>query len=92
MRAEFTNIYQLAHRKFKEESAAQPILIERHREILNSLIKESEKFHLLLGREIDVAILGSELYLIGRAIEELIGIVTPSDVLDHLFANFCIGK
>ena len=27
-----------------------------------------------------------------RSLEDLVGEVTPDDVLDHVFSSFCIGK
>ena len=36
--------------------------------------------------------LSSELNIIGDCISELIGIVSPDDVLHNIFNNFCIGK
>jgi len=40
----------------------------------------------------DMAILDSELQIIGESISELIGVVNPESVLQHIFKNFCIGK
>jgi tRNA modification GTPase len=39
-----------------------------------------------------VAILSSEVNIFSHYLSELIGVVSPDDVLNSIFANFCIGK
>jgi tRNA modification GTPase len=45
-----------------------------------------------LQNQSDMAILSHELNTLGHCLQELLGIVSPDEVLDHIFANFCIGK
>ena len=40
----------------------------------------------------DVAVMASEINLIGEDISEIIGVVNPDTVLKDIFMNFCIGK
>ena len=40
----------------------------------------------------DMAVISSELNGLGNSISELVGIVSPDDVLNDIFSNFCIGK
>jgi tRNA modification GTPase len=42
--------------------------------------------------ESDVAVLSSELNNLGHCFSELIGIVSPDDILNSIFSSFCIGK
>ncbi|MEI8346107.1 MAG: GTPase [Pseudomonadota bacterium] len=77
--------------KYDEMTKEMPLLIERHRGIINNLHEEFFKFKSLIGKE-EMAIVANELQRISYKIDELAGITTPEDVLDGLFKNFCIGK
>jgi tRNA modification GTPase len=46
----------------------------------------------LSKNEPDIAILSSELNTLVHCISELVGIVSPDQVLSSIFSNFCIGK
>ena len=85
-------IKNLLSNKFKELTSNSPILLERHRACINKIYFKS----LVVSSEIkeigDVAILSSEINLLANSLIELIGIVSPDDVLNSIFANFCIGK
>ena len=78
--------------KFKELSSNNPILLDRHRTCINKIYLKT----IALGRDFnnidDVAILSSEVNLLGNDLSELVGIVSPDEVLNSIFANFCIGK
>ena len=69
-----------------------PILIDRHQEVINKLYLDLCNFKQLCSIESDISIISSELNSIGHCISELIGIVSPDDVLHNIFNNFCIGK
>lgn len=78
--------------KFKDLTANSPILLDRHRACINTLyLKKSEFANKINGID-DVAILSSEVNIFSNYLSELIGIVSPDDVLNSIFSNFCIGK
>ena len=39
-----------------------------------------------------IGILSSLSNRLGSSLDQLVGIVSPQEVLDHIFTNFCIGK
>ena len=78
--------------KFNKLTANNPILLERHRDVINKIHLESINFSNNIKGIDDVAILSSELNILGHSLTELIGIVSPDDVLNSIFSNFCIGK
>ncbi len=78
--------------KFKELTANSPILLDRHRACINTLyLKKSEFVNKIKGID-DIAILSSEVNIFSNYLSELIGILSPDDVLNSIFSNFCIGK
>jgi tRNA modification GTPase len=80
------------NKKYLEETSQFPILLDRHKcSILqaNSLLLSYQQ---LTAQESDLAILSQELNSLGHCISELIGIVSPEQVLNSIFSNFCIGK
>lgn len=78
--------------KFEKMTANNPILLERHRTVINKIYSKSVDFSNNINGLDDVAILSSEVNILGHSLTELIGIVSPDDVLNSIFANFCIGK
>lgn len=85
-------LYPLISRKFNTLSSTQPLYIERHRIVINNIYFIVNKFNSLCEAESDFAIISSELNTIGQSLSELIGIVSPEQVLGNIFSNFCIGK
>ncbi len=76
--------------KYSTLLANDPLLIDRQCQILRELVSESRGIRGLLDG--DVAILSAEVNRLGQKLSELIGIVSPDDVLHNIFNNFCIGK
>lgn len=85
-------VKQILADKFRKETANSPILLERHRTCLNKLYLKSLDLSSKIDGIDDVAILSSEVNIFSNYLSELIGIVSPDDVLNSIFANFCIGK
>jgi len=64
----------------------------RHRGALERALTEVEAFHAARGNGVDAAAAATHLRAAVGALDDLIGVVTPDDVLDRVFASFCVGK
>ncbi len=64
----------------------------RHRDALERALGEVEAFHAARESGVDAAAAATHLRAAVGALDDLIGVVTPDDVLDRVFATFCIGK
>ena len=64
----------------------------RHRSALERALAEVEAFHSARDSGVDAAAAATHLRAAVGALENLIGVVTPDDVLDRVFASFCVGK
>lgn len=70
-----------------------PILIERHNKTIKKIYEKFIAYEALAkNQDEDISIIASELNIVGHCISELIGIVSPDNVLHNIFDNFCIGK
>jgi tRNA modification GTPase len=65
---------------------------ERHRLSLETAWREIGEFGAARGSAIDAAVAATHLRSAVSALDDVIGIVTPDDVLDRVFATFCVGK
>ncbi len=74
------------------QGAAEPAVLtrERHRVAVSQAIGALER--VACGRHDQAELLAEDLRLAVRALERLLGRVDIEDVLDQLFAGFCIGK
>jgi tRNA modification GTPase len=71
----------------------EPIVTrERHRAALVEALHELEEFHAARARGVDAAATATHLVAAVGALDDLIGVVTPDDVLDRVFGSFCVGK
>jgi tRNA modification GTPase len=78
--------------KFKFFTQGDPILLDRHRISINKMHLKKRELSYKINDISDAAILSSEVNIFANYLSELIGIVSPDDVLNSIFSNFCIGK
>jgi tRNA modification GTPase len=64
----------------------------RHRLALERALAEVEAFHGARASGVEAAAAATHLRAAVGALDDLIGIVTPDDVLERVFASFCVGK
>jgi len=64
----------------------------RHRGALECALAEVDAFHAARGSGVDAAAAATHLRAAVGTLDDLIGVVTPDDVLDRVFATFCVGK
>ena len=64
----------------------------RHRAALARALAELDAFWDARARGVDAAATATHLRAAVLALDDLIGAVTPEDVLDRVFAAFCVGK
>lgn len=79
-------------RKYDELTKNDPMLIERHKLLILQCFKQVLSLKEFIKYERDIAIISHKIEEIAHSTEELIGLVTPDDVLNNIFSNFCIGK
>lgn len=64
----------------------------RHRAALERALTEVGAFHDARASGVDAAAAATHLRAAVGALDDLIGVVTPEDVLDRVFSSFCVGK
>jgi tRNA modification GTPase len=64
----------------------------RHRTALERALGEVEAFQTARTQGVDAVAAATHLRAGVGALDELIGAVTPDDVLERVFATFCVGK
>ena len=85
-------LFQSVNKKYLETVADKPILLDRHRELVFAIHEQLVNYEKTASYEDDVAILSHELNTLGHCISELIGIISPDQILNSIFSDFCIGK
>jgi len=65
---------------------------ERHRGALRYALDELAAFRSAREQGVDAVATATHLRAAVGALDELIGVVTPEDVLDRVFGSFCVGK
>jgi tRNA modification GTPase len=96
LRSAYQNIegilFKSINNKYLIEVATHPILLDRHKQLISQTNHTLQEYQELTSNEEDVAILSQELNALGHCVSELIGIVSPDQILNSIFSNFCIGK
>ena len=80
----------LVVRKFNELLDSDPLILSRHRQVLNKLLNELTHLQLVIDDE--PAIISAHVNNMCLISGELIGMVDVEDVLESVFSKFCIGK
>jgi tRNA modification GTPase len=64
----------------------------RHRQGIETALAEIRAFGEARENGLDAAVAATHLRTAVGALEDVIGVVTPEDMLNRLFAGFCVGK
>ncbi len=84
---------EVAFGRLLELGDIEPVVTRaRHRVALERALAEVEAFHAARAERVDAAATATHLRAAVDALDDLIGAVTPDDVLDRVFASFCVGK
>ena len=86
-------ILKLIEESFEHEIYQNPILLDRHRLLIENMYTKTQNsttFSLCDFK--DLAVCDHEINELGAHISELVGVIKPDDVLNHIFSHFCIGK
>lgn len=86
------DLYLLINKKYLTITESNPILLDRHKDFISQAVRLTRNYKELAVSESDVAILSQELNNLGHCVSELVGIVSPDEILNSIFTNFCIGK
>ena len=83
----------LAYRSLVAGGGEAPIVTRaRQRRALADALGEIEAFASALRDGIGAEVAAAHLRSAESAFEEVLGVISPDDVLDEVFRNFCIGK
>jgi tRNA modification GTPase len=85
-------LYGDIHHKYMKLNMISPIILPRHRQLIDEIMCKFTEFQRLDKNETDIAIISNELNIFSSKIQELIGVITQNQVLKNIFDNFCIGK
>ena len=84
---------EVAFGKLLALGEVEPVVTRaRHRAALERALGELDAFWSARAGGVDAAATATHLRAAVLALDELIGAVTPEDVLDRVFAAFCVGK
>jgi len=84
---------EAAFGRLLELGDVEPVVTRaRHRVALERALAEVEAFGAARAQGVDAAAAATHLRAAVSALDDLIGAVTPDDVLDRVFASFCVGK
>jgi tRNA modification GTPase len=84
---------RLAFSRLASQARVDPLVTrERHRVALRTALDEVQAFAGARASGIETAVASVHLRAAVSALEDVIGVVSTEDVLDRVFATFCIGK
>ncbi len=88
-----TRLAEVAFGKLLALGDVEPVVTRaRHRAALERALAELDGFHAARAGGVDAAAAATHLRAAVTALDDLIGVVTPDDVLERVFASFCVGK
>ena len=85
-------LFDSVNKKYLDLTKGKPILLDRHKLLINQVGVQLQSYVKLSTCESDVAILSHELNTLATCLSELLGIISPDQILNSIFSNFCIGK
>ena len=65
---------------------------ERHRRAVTEALDEMEQFAAVRADGLEMAVAATHLHAAVAALDQVIGTISTDDVLDVVFATFCVGK
>ncbi len=84
---------QLAFARVSSAADLEPLVTrERHRAALAAASAEIDAFDQARASGLEAAVAATHLRAAVTALEDVIGLVTPDDVLERVFSSFCVGK
>ena len=84
---------EMAFGALLELGDVEPVVTRaRHRAALERALAELDAFQAARATGVDSAAAATHLRAAVNALDDLIGVVTPDDVLDRVFQAFCVGK
>src|SRR3989449_97921 len=84
---------EVAFGRLLAQGDVEPVVTRaRHRLALERALGEVDAFWAARQGGVDAAAAATHLRAAVGALDDLIGVVTPDDVLDRVFASFCVGK
>ena len=87
-----SSLFAQLNKKYLSFTENKPILLDRHKELISQASLVLNRYVVLSTYETDVAILSHELNTLATCLSELLGIISPDQILNSIFSNFCIGK
>ena len=79
--------------KINLAQASNPVLLPRQKRVISNTYNVFEEYlEICSSEEFDLGVISLLNTKLADCLSELIGIISPAEVLDNIFSNFCIGK